>query len=337
MLPRSGCNYPDRGGYLFVRGLLPAGPIEALHARFADIARNAGWIDGRGRALPGAARGEVDPEYQAVYRRMFHVEEFHRLLHQRAQVALFRRLLDGPVLPHPRGIIRAMFPSTTPSTAPHQDFYYVQGSPLAYTLWVPLMRCPRAMGSLEVAVGSHRQGLYPTGDDLGPGGAEATRSLAAHWRGADFEVGDALIFHSMTVHRAGPNRTDDLRLSVDFRYQSRTEEICGTSMLLPAFLVDDASREPWADIYAGWTSRDLCYYWKRWHLRWSELDPALMREVESRALEVAERGEPHARQLLVRIAKIDPEPTRRARAIHLLQALAAEGHAGIPTGLPTTG
>lgn len=319
-------------GYLFFRGLLPVDPVAELHRRFAAIAAEAGWIDADGRALPGEGRDEVDPAYQHVYRRMFHDEHFHRLLHQRTQIALLRRLVDGPVLPHPRGIIRAMFPSEAPSTAPHQDFFYTQGSANHYAMWIPLHRCPRHMGSLEIAVGSHRHGLFATGDDLGPGGGEADGALAGTWCGADFEVGDTVLFHSMTVHRAGANQTDRLRLSVDYRYQSRAEAICPVSMALPQYLLDAPCADPWEDIYAGWGSRELCFFWKRWPLVWAPLDPTLMRDTETRALEVGERGDPRARPFLVRVAKLDPSPTRREHAVRLLHAFAAKGHAGVPEG-----
>ena len=38
-----------------------------------------------------------------------------------------------------------------------------------------------------------------------------------------FAAGDVLLFHSMTVHKGVPNRSDRLRMSMDVRYQLVSE------------------------------------------------------------------------------------------------------------------
>jgi ectoine hydroxylase-related dioxygenase (phytanoyl-CoA dioxygenase family) len=46
------------------------------------------------------------------------------------------------------------------------------------------------------------------------------------WRAEDFVAGDVLLFHSLTMHKALPNRTRrELRLSIDNRYQREGDEI----------------------------------------------------------------------------------------------------------------
>ncbi len=40
------------------------------------------------------------------------------------------------------------------------------------------------------------------------------------WRTTTYQPGDVLLFSSLTVHGAMPNKTKQLRLSADFRYQA---------------------------------------------------------------------------------------------------------------------
>ena len=81
------------------------------------------------------------------------------------------------------------------------------------------------------------------------------RCDAYEWVGSDFELGDAIVFHSQTLHRSLPNRTDRIRLSVDYRFQ-REGEALTEGCLLPHF-----GRETWDEIYQGWARTDLQYYW----------------------------------------------------------------------------
>jgi ectoine hydroxylase-related dioxygenase (phytanoyl-CoA dioxygenase family) len=46
------------------------------------------------------------------------------------------------------------------------------------------------------------------------------------WHTGDFGVGDALFFHSYTIHKAMPNLTSNqLRVSTDNRYQRPKDDI----------------------------------------------------------------------------------------------------------------
>ena len=66
-----------------------------------------------------------------------------------------------------------------------------------------------------------------------------------------------LLFHSMTVHKGVPNRSDRLRMSMDVRYQLVSEP----------FNIDNANPDgqplSWDEVYADWRSDALKYYWQR--------------------------------------------------------------------------
>ena len=125
-----------------------------------------------------------------------------------------------------RGISEGLcFPENTKYTTPsHQDYIHIRGTEETYTAWIPLGPCPTELGGLSVLSGSHRDGIYPVQPAFGAGGLGIdTAPLEAnglYWVSGDYEVGDALFFHSHAVHKALPNQTSDrIRLSVDYRYQ----------------------------------------------------------------------------------------------------------------------
>jgi Phytanoyl-CoA dioxygenase (PhyH) len=92
--------------------------------------------------------------------------------------------------------------------------------------------------------------------------------LGLEWHTSDYHAGDVLIFHSMLVHKALPNLTNDLlRLSVDYRYQSVSQPIVADG-LEPHY-----GRMAWDEIYRGWQRGDLQYYWRDIPLKIVARDP----------------------------------------------------------------
>jgi phytanoyl-CoA dioxygenase PhyH len=169
-------------------------------------------------------------------------------------------LLGASAFPHPLSIARLAFPrNETWATPPHQDFPNNQGTEDLYACWMPLGDCPTKQGSLAILRGSRRLGLAPLEFSLGAGHRKAKldeRFERLQWVGSDFELGDAVIFHSLTVHRSLPNTTDRMRLSVDYRFQREGEDLTA-GCLEPHF-----ARNTWDEIYDGWNREDLKYYWR---------------------------------------------------------------------------
>jgi ectoine hydroxylase-related dioxygenase (phytanoyl-CoA dioxygenase family) len=104
---------------------------------------------------------------------------------------------------------------------------------------------------------------------LGAGGRGIdTESLGLEWACGDFRLGDALLFHSHTVHKALPNTDPErLRLSVDYRYQGVSQPIVESS-LKPHF-----AQVTWEEVYANWRSKERQYYWQRFPLNLVPFDP----------------------------------------------------------------
>lgn len=317
-----------RDGYLFLRGLVPQADIAALQRQIGAIAREAGWLRRDApvdEALADPAGFCVDPEpaYLAALRRINHLEAYHALKHHPALMGVMERLLDGPVFPHPRVLMRNIFPSREEfTTKAHQDYPNVQGTTEVYTAWMPLIDCPPDVGPLQVAAGTHGGEIYDFDIGAGAGGIEITAAFEGAWVSSGFRQGDVLLFHSLTVHKGLPNRSRHLRMSMDVRYQ-RVD-----APFNPDNANADAQPLSWESIYAGWTSDELKYYWTRLPLNEVGFDRQWFDKRDARGFELAEQGDPRARSVLLRIAARDPDPAKRARAEAMLAALQVSARAG---------
>lgn len=255
-------------GYLFISGLVPHESINEVYGAIMRICQQKGWADERGRAQgPTVVEGEA--AFWAVYDPLQKLACFHALAHRPEILQVIQALVQEPPFVHPRNIARITYPQTEHfTTPPHQDFVHIQGTPETYTVWFPLSDCPRVLGNLEVLAGSHTHSILPVHKAAGAGGLGVDVDNLGHtWHGGDFAAGDVLIFHSHTVHRAIPNRTEDqLRISVDYRYQGVSQPIVADG-LLPHY-----NRLTWDEIYAGWTRSELQYYWRDLGLQVVERD-----------------------------------------------------------------
>jgi ectoine hydroxylase-related dioxygenase (phytanoyl-CoA dioxygenase family) len=263
----------DREGYLFLRGLFDREVIHQIRLQALEICREAGLLrEGTPLedAIPAKARDEVpDSVLAPVRRKLFGLEAVHVFFHSPPITDVMQKLIGEPIVPHVHKQVRLQFPVTpgTPAqtTAPHQDFVYNQGTLDVYTCWVPLGDVPRAFGGLQVLPGSHKHGIL---DVQRPPDGSITltvdeTALAGEWVSPDYHMGDAILFHSLTLHGAPENRSNALRLSMDCRYQAIAQPF-SEKLLEPLPGVIDA--------YPNWKSQDLQYYWKRLDLKVVEHD-----------------------------------------------------------------
>ncbi len=315
----------DVDGYLLIKGLLPRADVLRVRARFLDAIAAAGWLrtgTETAAAIADPAKACVDPEapFIDVLRRFYRAEEAHALkLHQNI-MGLFERLFGEPVLAHPLLIPRCIFPQRPEfTTPPHQDYPHIQGTTETLSLWLPLGDCPAEMGGLAIARGSHQQGVRAFTVSSGAGGMAVIDPLEGSWVAGPLEAGDALIFHSLTVHKGLPNLADRLRLSLDNRYQRASEPVCERC------LQPYAGCGSWDEITAGWTATDLPWYWRRQGPTIADYDMRYYQERDRIAFDLAERGDRLARAVLLRIVQRDPDPAKRERAASLLAGLEGAG------------
>jgi ectoine hydroxylase-related dioxygenase (phytanoyl-CoA dioxygenase family) len=314
----------DRDGYLFIRGLLPAPTILAVRERLLAKAAAGGWLDRdspvqAGIANPAAACKDPEDRYMRVFRGLWMDEELHRLRIHPVVTDLFTRIFGAPALAHPMFVQRNIFPQTGSfdfTTGMHQDRVHIGGA-TSYALWMPLGDCPREKGALAVAAGSHTKGILETRVGSGAGGMDIAVPIPGAWRTGAFRAGDALIFQDVTVHKALANRTREIRMSFDARFQPVSQPIADTNM------VPYPGCGTWEDVYGGWERKDGQYFWKDLALDIVPLDRSHYNRRDAMAFEMAERGEREARDAILRIIQRDRSKEKRARAEKLLERLDA--------------
>lgn len=125
--------------------------------------------------------------------------------------------------------IRIDLPSEEKYRAPwHQEFPAQLRSMDGIVFWSPLLPVSADMGPVEVALGSHTEGLIPVYEEAGEAGksgayalrldAEAER-LARYRHAAPLsEPGDLILMDFLTMHQSGQNISDRPRWSMQFRY-----------------------------------------------------------------------------------------------------------------------
>ncbi|AZN39155.1 phytanoyl-CoA dioxygenase family protein [Paenibacillus albus] len=261
-----------RKGYLFFKHFFTREEMMALRLQILNVLQGENLLDpskplmdgyGNQPLIDGMTMEELNwngiGTTQQVYHKVQKLESFHAFAHHPKLLGLFDTLFGERTFPHPRNIARIMLPSDKLNvTPPHQDFLHIQGSSNTWTCWAPIGDVPLSLGTLSMLEGSHDGGLLQVTGNPGAGGLESILcGLGYEWAEGDYEAGDIVIFHSMMVHKALPNRQPGrVRLSLDLRFQPASQPIENAS-LLPHGPFE------WDELYEGWTREDLQYYWKK--------------------------------------------------------------------------
>ncbi len=245
-------------GYLFLPGCLDHD--EALDARRVIVERlsQAGVLEPGTDPMEAVAAKNGGGRY--FMPELAHGNEpLHRVLYDGPMMAVFARLLGGPVRHFDYTWMRAVSPGG--GTAPHCDVVYMgRGTQDLFTAWTPLGNIPRSIGGLIVLENSHKQTerlrdyLRQDVDSYCANGPNAEKvqsgemhwehwdgsgeawdgaighdpvalrdELGGRWLTTDYRMGDLLIFSIRTVHASLDNGSDRIRLSSDTRYQRADE------------------------------------------------------------------------------------------------------------------
>jgi hypothetical protein len=254
----------ERDGYVLLRGVVDRDVLLDARRAICGVLHDHGWLDPSRDPMAAVPRVgpfvEGEAKFLEAYDDVQRLEAFHAVPHHPSVRRCMTALLGPTAFPHPLSIARLVFPGNEEWTTPaHQDYPNNQGTFDLYACWMPLADCSMDEGNLSILRGSHRLGIAPLRASLGAGNRRAEldhRHDGLAWVGGDVRLGDALVFHSLTVHRALPNRGRSMRLSVDYRFQ-REGEALTAGCLEPHF-----GRLSWEDIYTGWERDDLKHYWR---------------------------------------------------------------------------
>jgi hypothetical protein len=288
----------DAHGYVLIRGMVPRADLDSLLGEMAEILRGAGWIETGGDLLDRTANVLAtccvdDAAYKEVYRRIFKLPAVHALPHHAALREVMQALAGPNLLIHPISAVRLVFPNFEPGIIhAHQDHSAVSGDVECFTAWMPLHDCPVEQGPLRICEGSHRFGLQTAHRGVVSSGEER----GGEWAAGAIHAGDLLLFHSLTVHEAAPNRSNFLRMSLDCRFQSFDRPVNPGTLVF-------TGRSSWEETYADWPSDELKYYWMGMPL---EFKPSRRELAELAETHDEPRRREHYRRILERIELLMP-------------------------------
>ncbi len=104
----------------------------------------------------------------------------------------------------------------------HQDWRTGQGSLDSTVVWFPLVPAGSELGALQIIPGSHLSGLMASSASGYQGGITAELNPESFVQ-TEFEVGDLLVFSAFLIHQSGNNTTNNIRWSVQLRYNNLDE------------------------------------------------------------------------------------------------------------------
>lgn len=123
--------------------------------------------------------------------------------------------------------VRPKLPNEDWTTLPwHQDGFYYGGKDAAskdfiiLSIWVPLVDVDEKNGCLQVIPGSHEWELISDYVKTPIGHLECAEDVEARGKAISVEMkaGDLLVFNQFMFHRSLPNRSDEIRWSIDLRF-----------------------------------------------------------------------------------------------------------------------
>lgn len=165
------------------------------------------------------------PEYIRSPRRDLVSREMYDLLVHPALLALAQDLLDtSEISVHGIFNARPKLPDQIWTQTPwHQDAQYYRDAEQVHvtSIWMPLQPVTEHNSCLQVARGLHRGPLHEGWNDPETGFLGIAPEVRDALQGVSVEMepGDALCFTQITPHRALPNRSNQVRWSIDVRYE----------------------------------------------------------------------------------------------------------------------
>jgi hypothetical protein len=236
-------------GYLYLRDVLDREQILAARRYITDRLAAEGYLDPGFPSIDAVARPSADIAFRPDLAQKN--APLHKVLYSGEMIDFFRTFLGEEVRSYDFTWLRATAPGLNAS--PHCDIVYMgRGTFDVFTAWTPLGDISLDGGALVILEGSHKKrnllGEYLDRDvdaycSNGPNAAAIEsgelswewdgvldhdaaalqRRFGGRWLGADYKIGDMLVFTMATVHASLDNLSNRIRLSSDSRYQRASE------------------------------------------------------------------------------------------------------------------
>ena len=228
----------EEDGYLLLKQAISLPIIEGVRQRLSKRVgriiseiKSEGLVEDEGKDLPFETRllkvaGTHVNQFGRSWRNQVVGKEVYDLHHAEPLVTAIGEVTGTDVIGHPVFNVRPKLPNQQLTVVPwHQDsgYFGVQSkSALIPTAWIPLVPVDETNGCLQVVAGSHKIGLlnHHTEDREGRF-LEVLDSLIDKSQiiTCPMEMGDALLFHNLTLHRSTVHTTSNMiRWAIDIRY-----------------------------------------------------------------------------------------------------------------------
>lgn len=228
----------NKDGFLILKGALDKGVVESIYREARQIfARQIERVTGKKPDIDDRDGFEkamfefFEKDFTAFVntgKTVQHSISLHRLALDDLILDLLKKIgISNPVIgARPAMQFNSRFLSKDGSKHwkldAHQDWRTGQGSLDSTVIWFPMVNAGADLGALQVIPGSHTLGLLEASTSGYQGGITAALKEEDFVQ-TEFEVGDLLIFSAFLVHQSGNNVTENIRWSVQLRYNNLDE------------------------------------------------------------------------------------------------------------------
>ena len=224
-------------GYLLIENALEPADLnplitefEAVVDRYAKQLYEKGEIDSTFAAHGFDTRlakvTEQSPvAFQALFSGVHTGPALFELIRNEKLLDIAESLVGPEIMCHPAYRVRPKLPDHALTVVPwHQDAGYMEpqcDTVLQLTLWIPLIDATVKNGCLEVIPYAHKGGVYRHRSVKGRPYLDIPDDALPNIKPVPLPVnfGGVLLLTNLTPHRSTPNRTNQVRWSVDVRYQ----------------------------------------------------------------------------------------------------------------------
>lgn len=248
----------ERFGFAYIRSMISVDELAPLADALVDGAapRSFSVTDSQGGKQELAAWLHLGDDLVGVIPRL------------RPLVEIASAVVGGPVY-HWHSKLSWKRPHTTSLWDWHQDYAFWEREGVAQpdmcTIAIAIGRVEEANGCMRLITGSHHLGtldLVGVGQSQGTDPDAVATALESHpVELCELDPGDAVVFHSNTLHGSGPNMSDVSRTMLMISYNALTNPPSAPRHLgyLPdetTFLDEHAISDGWTDVFGETTFID---------------------------------------------------------------------------------
>lgn len=243
----------EEDGYLYLPGFFEREEVREVRLAVCDVLRREGLLDDAFPTEAAIARPGIESYFRPdIANRSEARAPLERVIYGDRIMRFYSEFLGGPARHYDYTWLRVIAPGK--GTYPHCDVVYMgRGTKRLYTAWVPLGDILLTVGGLIVVEGSHRnEELRRTYCEMDVDTACQNRERQSQLNAAGFpgfgalsydvrdvrdrlggriltareyRMGDLLTFSVFTVHGSLDNRSREIRVSSDSRYQLAADAV----------------------------------------------------------------------------------------------------------------